>query len=189
MACVLVVSESWTRFQGPLAQVYPSLGGEAEAQREEWLSRGPTAGQGRAGLGLWSLCCPLTEPSCAKLGASELNRSDFCPAGFTVSDRHQDSPGVTICLSRWGCVNTTAGQTSGGDGERGSWESVSLDTKAELNSAAFWPTWKSFMDAVKFLKEEGAARLLSIGGGRVWWRGSAREGGCGGLGGALKADH
>lgn len=88
MACVLVVSESWTRLQGPRGQVHLSVRGEVEAQRGEWLSQGPPASRGRArpGSGLWALGSSLTEPSRAKLGASELNRSDFRPAGFAVSD-------------------------------------------------------------------------------------------------------
>lgn len=44
------------------------------------------------------------------------------------------------------------------------------------------------MDAGKFLQAEGAAILLSVGGGKVRRRGGAGEGGYGALGGALKAD-
>ena len=39
-------------FRDPLAQVHPCPGGEAEAQRGEWLSQGPAVSHGTAGLGL-----------------------------------------------------------------------------------------------------------------------------------------
>lgn len=47
---------------------------------------GPSSESGQSEAGLWALGSSLTEPSRAKLGASELNRSDFRPAGFAVSD-------------------------------------------------------------------------------------------------------
>lgn len=84
-------------FRDPLVQVHLIVVGEAEAQRAEWL--GPH-GESQQSCPEAPVSTIFSDGLCStELEANELNRSDFCPSGFTVSDRQTVGRIIIICMS------------------------------------------------------------------------------------------